>query len=80
MINWNTESPLWGVLSLIVVLGVGLGKWLFTLAERVSTLIAKVENLEAEMAGFRTKAEQESRLWVEIRERLVRIETKLEAK
>lgn len=80
MINWNTEIPLWGVLSLIVVLGVGLGKWLFTLAEQVSTLIAKVENLEAEMAGFRTKAEQESRLWVEIRERLVRIETKLEAK
>ena len=46
----------------------------------MSTLIAKVENLEAEMAGFAQKAEQESRLWVEIRERLVRIETKLEAK
>ena len=30
------------------------------------------------MAGFREKAEQESRLWAEIRERLNKIETKLE--
>ena len=78
--DWNKEIPLWVVITLLLTLGIGMAKWLWSLAEKVSNLLAKVENLEAEMAGFRTKAEQESRLWVEIRERLVRIETKLEAK
>lgn len=78
--NWDTEIPLWGVISLLLMLGVGLGKWLYDLATKVAVLLAKVQNLESEMAGFREKAEQESRLWAEIRERLVRIETKLEAK
>lgn len=78
--NWDTSIPVWGVFSLLVMLGLGMGKWLWNLAEKVAALLSKVENLESEMAGFRAKAEQESRLWSEIRERLVRIETKLENK
>ena len=49
---------------------------------RLSVRFANVERdlaaLKGEVAGFRVVQEEERKLWTEIRERLVRIETRLE--
>lgn len=83
--NWNTEIPLWGVITMAgsficaaIASHVRLKDRIKEVGTEVTHLKEEVVELKGEVAGFRARADQEAKMWTEIRERLVRIETLME--
>ena len=64
----------WAIVCGVVAAIAGL----IRLSIRFSNVERDLGMLKGEVAGFRLVQEEERRLWSEIRERLVRIETRLE--
>lgn len=71
----NVSAELAWAMFLGLVAAIG---GLIKLSSRFTAMEQDITTLKGEMAGFRVVQEEERKLWGEIRERLVRIETRLE--
>jgi hypothetical protein len=76
--NWNTEIPLWSVITGLFTALFAFGGWLLRLSSRLATAERDLADIREEIHGLRTSRDASQQLLADIRERLVRIETKLE--
>ncbi len=78
--NLNSEIPLWGVITAALTAIVSVVSWTFRLSSRLEKVERELADVKSDVHSLDEKLGKDQGIWMDIRERLVRIETKLEEK
>jgi hypothetical protein len=79
-VNLNSEIPLWGVITAALTAIVSVVSWTFRLSSRLEKVERELADVKSDVHSLDEKLGKDQGIWMDIRERLVRIETKLEEK
>ncbi len=78
--RFDSEIPLWGVITAALTAIVSVVSWTFRLSSRLEKVERELADVKSDVHSLDEKLGKDQGIWMDIRERLVRIETKLEEK